>query len=279
MNSWYGWRGRRAVERGLRIFSSAKKKTGVGPPAELPHQCVSKDGVAMSDATAVAAVGQVYYQNLQAVRSAALKSSAKAVAYALLSRIGNKAYCWPSLKTLAQDAGLSVRAVQYALRALENACIITTTTRKRTDGSRTSNVYRFIAHVASPGHAKSAGQEKQLNTNENHGGDVAHRAVAGRKRRYEITAKSFKNHREMWRHYKIAVANRWIGSSENEMVEYCSAWARCKRLLEEDKADNPGAMLVSIIKRKLLSKFYSYQDEEAGMRALKACRREGLAIF
>ena len=53
--------------------------------------------------------------------------------------------CWPSVSTVAREAGVAVRAVQRSIRKAERAGILTRTDRHGRGGQQTTNGYRFPA--------------------------------------------------------------------------------------------------------------------------------------
>jgi hypothetical protein len=82
------------------------------------------------------------------VKSATANSlgpSARLLLRTLLDWLGNESTCWPSLRTLSRETGLSVRQLQRLLRELEQAGWIVLEPRFRPDGGRTSNVIRWTA--------------------------------------------------------------------------------------------------------------------------------------
>jgi len=61
----------------------------------------------------------------------------------LVDSMGDKNLCWPSLKTLAEEVGVTVRHLRRMLRHLETAGWIKSEARYRADRSQTSNVYTW----------------------------------------------------------------------------------------------------------------------------------------
>ena len=61
----------------------------------------------------------------------------------LVDSMGDKNSCWPSLKTLAEEVGVTVRHLRRMLRHLETAGWIESEARFRSDRSQTSNLYRW----------------------------------------------------------------------------------------------------------------------------------------
>ena len=81
---------------------------------------------------------------LKAIYALKTTPSIKSVALALYSHcMDNKNYCWPSVKTLATQSGLSTRTIHRSIKQLEKLGLITRERRTRDDGSYTSNLYLF----------------------------------------------------------------------------------------------------------------------------------------
>jgi DNA-binding MarR family transcriptional regulator len=62
--------------------------------------------------------------------------------------------CWPGIKTIARELGLSPRTVQRALADLERRQLIEKQNRRRANGSLTSNLYRLTKRKTSQPPAK-----------------------------------------------------------------------------------------------------------------------------
>ena len=60
----------------------------------------------------------------------------------LKSMSASKGECWPGIKTIAVDLGLSKSTVKRAIRDLEKHGYIEKESRHRDNGSLTSNLYR-----------------------------------------------------------------------------------------------------------------------------------------
>ena len=230
----------------------------------------------MSGSTTTSSSPQDYHRVLHQVRTATLRPSAKAVAFALLTRAGNKLLAFPSLKTIAQDSGLSVRGVRLALRALEEAKIILTIPRKRKDGSATSNVYRFIC---SGGQETSAAHEVKDKSNEKHTGRASQYGSRKNRGSFRIEPQEFKKALTCWNTLKIAQTHKYVSENDATLVHWFSSWAKCLRLWREGKIDNPGGLLTSVIKRNELGTFYANKDQDAGMIALRNVRKMGVPAY
>ena len=69
----------------------------------------------------------------------------KTVYIYLRDRADASGICWPGIKTIAGELGLSPRTVQRALADLEHRQLIEKRQRHRANGSLTSNLYRLTA--------------------------------------------------------------------------------------------------------------------------------------
>ena len=230
----------------------------------------------MSGSTNTSSSAQAYHSVLHQVRTATLKPSAKAVAFALLTRAGNKLLAFPSLKTISQDSGLSVRGVRLALRTLEEAKIILTIPRKRKDGSATSNVYRFIC---SGGKEESASHEVKDKSNEKHTRRASHYGSQKKRGSFRIEPQEFKKALTCWKTLKVAQTHKYVDENDATLVHWFSSWAKCLRLWREGKIENPGGLLTSVIKRNELGTFYANKDQDAGMIALHHVRKMGIPAY
>ena len=72
----------------------------------------------------------------------------------LKDRSNSAGSCWPGIKTIAGELGLSTRTVQRALDDLEDAGLIVKKQRRRKNGSLTSNLYRLTKRKTSQPPAK-----------------------------------------------------------------------------------------------------------------------------
>lgn len=70
------------------------------------------------------------WQHIHAVRELELPHIEKVILYALASRVDDRGECWPSLDTLAKDAGLARRTLQYHLGTLVDAGLVSREERR-----------------------------------------------------------------------------------------------------------------------------------------------------
>ncbi len=70
-----------------------------------------------------------------------LPTTHKLVLLVLADMADDAGYCWPSVQTVAKHCGVSTRTVRRIIRDLEDGRLLTSESRQRDDGSRTSNLY------------------------------------------------------------------------------------------------------------------------------------------
>lgn len=81
---------------------------------------------------------------MSAVLNSDVKGPAKRlVLLAVANHANARGYCWPGIASLAGSTGLGRSTVFRTLTDLENEGLLERRTRRRPDGSRTSNVYRL----------------------------------------------------------------------------------------------------------------------------------------
>lgn len=87
-----------------------------------------------------------------------LSPSEKLVLLALANFANERMQCWPSQERLAADTELSARTVWAALKSLEDRHMLSRTSRKRADGTRTTDIFtlHFSLEVWSEPVANSA---------------------------------------------------------------------------------------------------------------------------
>lgn len=75
------------------------------------------------------------------VYDADLSHRAKAVLFYLKDHADSEGKCWPGIRTIAGDLGLSRSTVKRALGELVEAGVIAKEARRRENGGYTSNLY------------------------------------------------------------------------------------------------------------------------------------------
>lgn len=83
-----------------------------------------------------------YFQSIYADEN--LPHRCKTVYIYLKDRSSTSGFCWPGVKTIASDLGLSRSTVKRALKELENTRWIQKQLRYRENGSSTSNLYTIL---------------------------------------------------------------------------------------------------------------------------------------
>ena len=73
-----------------------------------------------------------------------LPHRAVAVYTYLYARANKNGECWPSVKTIAGDIKLSPATVRRAIKDLKNAKLITTKQRYRSNGEKSSLLFKII---------------------------------------------------------------------------------------------------------------------------------------
>ena len=87
--------------------------------------------------------GVIPVTNFRAIYSSDLGHRARAVYMYLKDRADKDDKCWPAIKTIAKELGLSSSTVKRALDDLCRAGLLTKENRWRENGGRTSNLYRL----------------------------------------------------------------------------------------------------------------------------------------
>lgn len=80
------------------------------------------------------------------LRDPALTSSEKLVLAVLASYADEQGYCWPAIRTVARDSGLSERQVQYSLKRLKEIGALEIARRTDAEGASTSNGFWMLGY-------------------------------------------------------------------------------------------------------------------------------------
>lgn len=81
------------------------------------------------------------YEVLEQVYKSNLPSRAKQVMFYLINRANGEGTCFPSIKTIASDCGVSTRTIQRTMKVLLESGFVKKDSRFREKGSQTSNLY------------------------------------------------------------------------------------------------------------------------------------------
>lgn len=74
-----------------------------------------------------------------------LSHRAKAVLFYLKDHVDSEGKCWPGIRTIAGELGLSRSTVKRALGELVEVGVVEKERRWRENGSFTSNLYRIVS--------------------------------------------------------------------------------------------------------------------------------------
>ncbi len=277
-------------------FGEGKKRTLLVTTARLMcsnfvSSCFERTQTDMSECTETLSEKQGTFGSLiEFVRGLSLKPAQKLLCRILADYTGNNATCWPSLRTLSAEIGVTRRSVRRYLSELESAGILVRQARYRPNGSRTSSRYRFnLSHThrteasvpdnpmqKSKTHAL-AGREDAVSVNE--GREEIESPAKPKGKAYTIDAEQMKKPETAVKHYKTAVKQRWLDDSSRNQLSFFSCWAKVIRLHRAGKCKNPAGYFVHVLKSGLVHKFPSEQDESTAIRILKRCRTDGLIEF
>lgn len=209
------------------------------------------------------------------IKSLEVKHTLKHLCRILLDYMGSNSVCWPSLKRMATELGVHHITVSRWLATLARLGIIRIEARYRDCGGRTSNYYSFVLSSPLSGEAKT--KSNQCKRNKKHAVDGLSRKIPKpNKARYTIEPSVMHKASEAFKHYKIAISNRWIPSDSRSLVSYFSCWAKAIRLYREGKAERPGALFSWVIKSQLLHQWPSNNDEDKALKIIRGLKIEGL---
>ena len=85
-------------------------------------------------------MAMAYFQNIY---HSDLSHRARAVYMYLMDRADRQGTCWPGIRTISRELGLSRSTVKRALDDLCRAGLVVKESRWRENGSLTSNLYRL----------------------------------------------------------------------------------------------------------------------------------------
>lgn len=84
---------------------------------------------------------------LNKVYKSNLPSRAKQVMFYLINRANAEGTCFPSVKTIASDCGVSERTIQRTMKILMDEGFVTKEERYRDNGGQTSNLYKLTVDL------------------------------------------------------------------------------------------------------------------------------------
>ncbi len=178
----------------------------------------------------------------------------------------------PSIRKLASSCGVSRQALHRWLNELEALGLISRRASYRTNGGRSSNLY-FFTIPALQGDVKPQLQERVVKEE-----SVIHEAkpnVASAsisKKKNHLRPEDMRKGETAAKHYRIAVENRWISSSENERFGFFTLWGSAVRRYREGSVKNPGSWFTAMLKKDLHLKIGTAEDERTAAKVLNRMR-------
>lgn len=108
------------------------------------------------------------YEVLEQVYKSNLPSRAKQVMFYLINRANGEGTCFPSVKTMASDCGVSTRTIQRTMKVLVETGFVKKDSRFREKGSQTSNLYtlQYQSVVNNVDEKKVKSEEKKVELKE-----------------------------------------------------------------------------------------------------------------
>ena len=237
------------------------------------------------------------------IKSLRIKPTLKLLMRSLADYHGNDGKCFPAIKRLAHECTVCRQTIQRWLNELEQLGLIARSAQYRPDGGgQTSNLYRFclpvlqggVATVATPIKAikKIIHADKQdvSSMKSDDGASVRpvveatdqqsspsnttarNQAARTPKKPYRIEAASMQKPEEADRQYRAYVNQKWIGPGDRDRVSFFGCWAKVVRMWRDGKASEPGALLGAMIKKGLLHKYPTEEDESRGLEVLRRLR-------
>jgi hypothetical protein len=229
---------------------------------------------------------------LQIRNSLELSAREKLIARVLLDYIGNRpdGFCWPSLARMAQEASVSVRTAQRAVKGLREKGFISIDPRHRENGGQTSSLYKWLDSLSPGGGDKLTDEHKKhqkepskqhvearavpcdLNSSE---ANDSERKSSKRFASFESNPDKFKSFDECAIACEKAKDAGFIQDTEQDTVLFWTLYAAICRKLKDNKVSNPARLLRFLLdSRKAMVTYCRQSDEDAAVKALKQHRRE-----
>ena len=244
-------------------------------------------------------------------RATDLTASETLVIRVLLDFIGNNATGWPSHRRLAAETRLSISTVKRSLASLQAKRWIAIESRSRSDGSKTSNNYRWIEGFekltgeqnAKIGHSEPAPGHSEL-SHKNHGKtkttkkhvsecvlEVKRRPQAAappkparaterpptpskRFVKFESDPKAFRSYEACEQACEAAIKAGFFKNCESDRMIFFTVYAAVCRKLKAKKVSQPARLLRFLIEsKKLCIEYSSNADEDAARKAMRELRR------
>ncbi|EOR25257.1 putative transcriptional regulator [Clostridium sartagoforme AAU1] len=115
---------------------------------------------------------------LNKVYKSNLPSRAKQVMFYLINRANAEGTCFPSVKTIASDCGVTERTIQRTMKILMEEGFVAKEERYRDNGGQTSNLYKLIIDFENDNDEGSGNKDiKKENLIENKGSKSSHENI------------------------------------------------------------------------------------------------------
>lgn len=227
--------------------------------------------------------------SVKSATSDGLSSSARLLLRCLIDYLGNDDCCWPSVRRLSNETGLSVRQCQRILRDLQAAGWIVLESRFRSDGSQTSNLIRWTAAPdadVTPPPTRATPREKTCEKpKQQHvtpAGDVVQTIAAG-----EVAARCrggarrgflrFDSDRMTDGRYAVQCAKQaesagLLNGSESERLSFVSAWVEVMAKHRTGKVQHPERLMQHLLRNPVHRvQYVTDQSETRARRLLRSC--------
>ena len=213
----------------------------------------------------------------------------------LVDSMGEKNTCWPSLKTLAEEVGVTVRHLRRMLRHLEAAGWIKSEARYRSDRSQTSNVYTWCGPqdtgVCTPqtcvsGLELSIGKIKSKTYADASECPLENQTAAPAAlvapvvpvipvpptapTFIVIDGNRFLDIQEAARVYKLALAGKFLNSGSVDRLAFFSCWCAIVARVRDGRVQHPERMMRFLLdNRKAMAAYPSAADELKAREAVR----------
>ena len=211
------------------------------------------------------------------IKSLKIRPQLKLLLRSLADYYGNDGRCWPSIRRLADEICVCRATIHRWLNQLEGLGIISRKARFRTNGGKTSNIYKFMLHGdVTPVLYEEKDISKCKHAAKQDAGYKSNKSKNNTTTRYKINPESMQNITVANKHYQTAVKHQWITTSTQDQTNYFASWAKCVRQWRDGETKNPAAMLVHIIKSGLLNKFPTDKDIKKAKYVLNRLATDGM---
>lgn len=219
----------------------------------------------------------------------------------LVDSMGDKNICWPSLKTLADEVGVTVRHLRRMLRHLEAAGWIKSEARYRADRSQTSNAYTWcgpqdmavsapqtcvsdlelsIGKIKSKTYADTSECPLENQTAAPAAPVVAVALAAPvipaaptvptAPTFFVINGNKFLDIQEAARVYKLALAAKFLNSGSVDRLAFFSCWCAIVARVRDGRVQHPERMMRFLLdNRKAMAAYPTAADEEKARAAVR----------